>query len=151
MSDSNFTDYEPKRFGLIYDPPMIILEYSRTSTGKSYHHKIRLRRLTGISDPQAILEYIKATHSIYINHPYINETHLTTLISRLQKSMRTAKPEVDLNKLTPEEVQEYKNKMDEEFFKHQVNPGDEEYVYDSRKEFVPTQASPWDESDEEIF
>ena len=114
---SDFTDYEPKRFGVIYDPPIIILEYFRPSTGKVYHHKIRLRRLTGSTDPQQMVEYIKSTHYRYINHPYINDNQLIMLISRLQKGLITAKTEVDLNKLTPEEVQEYKNKMDEEFFK----------------------------------
>lgn len=38
----NTKDYMPKRFGLRYNPPIIILEYLTPSTGKLYHHKMKV-------------------------------------------------------------------------------------------------------------
>jgi hypothetical protein len=43
VADLSFSDFQPKRFALNYDPPMIILEYLVPSTGKLYHHKMKLR------------------------------------------------------------------------------------------------------------
>ena len=42
----NSNDYIPKRFGLNYSPPQIIIEYLAPSTGKLYHHKMRLHKFT---------------------------------------------------------------------------------------------------------
>ena len=39
-------DYDPKRFGLSYDPPQIIIEYQKPSSGKLYHHKINCYSFT---------------------------------------------------------------------------------------------------------
>ena len=41
----NINDYTPKRFGLNYNPPQIVLEYLTPSTGKLYHHKMRIHKL----------------------------------------------------------------------------------------------------------
>jgi centrosomal protein CEP19 len=73
MGDSSFPDYQPKRFGLQYNPPMIVLEYLVPSTGKLYHHKMRLHRLTASADPQPFLEYLKNRHSVYLSHTKIND------------------------------------------------------------------------------
>ena len=35
-------EYFPKRFGLQYDPPVIVLEYLLKNLGKLYHHKIKV-------------------------------------------------------------------------------------------------------------
>ena len=40
------SDYIPKRFGLSYNPPQIVVEYQRPSNGKLYHHKIKFQHLT---------------------------------------------------------------------------------------------------------
>jgi hypothetical protein len=53
--DLSLSDFQPKRFALNYDPPILILEYLVPSTGKLYHHKMKLRKLTGSTTvPQAI-------------------------------------------------------------------------------------------------
>ena len=40
----NPLDYIPKRFGLAYNPPQIVVEYQKPSSGKLYHHKIKLQK-----------------------------------------------------------------------------------------------------------
>jgi hypothetical protein len=68
----------------------------------------------------------------------------------MKKEETTDIDEIDLNKLTPEEVMQYKKKMDLEFNKNQLRPGDEGYEYDLRKDFVPEDNCSWDESEDEI-
>ena len=34
-------DYMPKRFGISYNPPQIVVEYQKLSNNKLYHHKIK--------------------------------------------------------------------------------------------------------------
>ena len=110
-----------------------------------------MQRLTASSDPNHFLEYLKGRHSVYLGHTKITDQQLTGLITRLQQNMNPELSKIDLNKLTPEEVQQYKKKMDVQFNKNQINPGDEGYVYDKRVDFTQNQECPWDESDEEVF
>jgi centrosomal protein CEP19 len=55
----SFSDFQPKRFALSYDPPVIVLEYMVPSTGKLYHHKMRLRNLTKDSKISDIMNYLE--------------------------------------------------------------------------------------------
>ena len=112
---------------------------------------MRLQRLTASSDSTHFLEYLKGRHSVYLAHTKITDDQLTGLITRLQQNMNPELAKLDLNKLSPDEVQQYKNKMDVHFKKNQINPGDEGYLYDKRVEFTQNQDCPWDDSDEEVF
>lgn len=58
-ADMSFQDFQPKRFALSYDPPVIVLEYMVPSTGKLYHHKMRLRNLTKESKISDIMNYLE--------------------------------------------------------------------------------------------
>jgi len=58
IADLSLSDFVPKRFALNYDPPMIILEYLVPSTGKLYHHKMKLRRLNGKSTVKEAMNYL---------------------------------------------------------------------------------------------
>eukprot|EP00359_Climacostomum_virens_P010186 CAMPEP_0204914426 /NCGR_PEP_ID=MMETSP1397-20131031/12279_1 /ASSEMBLY_ACC=CAM_ASM_000891 /TAXON_ID=49980 /ORGANISM="Climacostomum Climacostomum virens, Strain Stock W-24" /LENGTH=174 /DNA_ID=CAMNT_0052085993 /DNA_START=3 /DNA_END=527 /DNA_ORIENTATION=- len=145
--EASFPDYQPKRFGLKYDPPTIVLEYLVPSTGKLYHHKMRLRHLTATTDVRQQLDYLKRRHALYLNTSRIEDEQLLSLISKLRESLIEDEEEdsVDLNKLTPEEVLKYKQKMDVEFNKKVRKPGDEGFQYDVRKEFAPVASSAWDD------
>jgi centrosomal protein CEP19 len=55
----SFSDFQPKRFAVSYDPAVIVLEYMVPSTGKLYHHKMRLRNLTKDSKIQDIMNYLE--------------------------------------------------------------------------------------------
>ena len=58
VSELSLADFHPQRFALNYDPPMIILEYLVPSTGKLYHHKMKMRRLTGHTTVKEAMGYL---------------------------------------------------------------------------------------------
>ena len=56
--------------------------------------------------------------------------------------------EMDLNKLTPEEVQKYKRKMDDMYKDNFKRPGDPGFQYDVQKNFEANLDASWDEDDD---
>jgi len=234
------TDFVPKRFGLKYDPPSIILEYLIPSTGKLYHHKLKMPQLKANSDTNDTLEALKKKHHHYFAGNKISDTQIKTLVDKLKKKLEgtststfitgndfgdnkkdnrgfgslptkqtitsaaTSKGlgsldagkdkfdsgkqnnsktlslpekkkedkksvdagnnfwdfedvedleednEVDynttnLNKLSKEELDRHKAKMNNTFSKNQKKPGDAGFIYDKQEEFVPCQDNEWDE------
>ena len=203
-------DYMPKRFGLKYDPPTIVLEYMVMSLGKLYHHKMKLLRLNQDSDINEMVDYLYKRHSFYLKESVVSRQQLANLVVRLQKRMQLkapskentkpaaqAKPKApvqkveplkkkqeeaqipssylpslaqkkpqsdgwgdddwgddwgnddnnntkaekdydnyDLNKLTVEELEKEKAKMDVNFEQNRKKPGDDGFEYDVRKEFA---------------
>ena len=83
VADLSLSDFQPKRFALNYDPPMIILEYLVPSTGKLYHHKMKLRRLTGKSTVAETLKYLEKRHPLYFLNAKMRNDQITDLIKRL--------------------------------------------------------------------
>ena len=81
-------DYMPKRFGLKYDPPTIVLEYMVMSLGKLYHHKMKLLRLKPDSDINEMIDYIYSRHSFYVKENVVSRQQLSNLVVRLQKRMQ---------------------------------------------------------------
>lgn len=88
VADLSLSDFQPKRFALNYDPPMIskckffeflnptflvVLEYLVPSTGKLYHHKMKLRRLTGESTVKECIKYLQKRHPLYFINNKIRE------------------------------------------------------------------------------
>ena len=69
-------DYMPKRFGLKYDPPTIVLEYMVMSLGKLYHHKMKLLRLTPESDMNEMIDYLYSRHSFYLKESVVSRQQL---------------------------------------------------------------------------
>jgi len=224
-------DYVPKRFGLKFGPPTIIVEYLIPSSGKLYHHKIKLSHLKSDSDTWDALEAIKKKNPLYFAGNKIADDQITDLINRLKKKLQgssvggtfltgsefgenkdsgsklgklaplnstasakqnnnltsldnkvkgatasNSKAKDDkkndagnnfwafddledleedeekadygtknLNKLSNEELQKHKNKMDVLFNKNQKKPGDGDFVYDKQEEFAATEDNEWDE------
>ena len=100
VADLSLSDFQPKRFALNYDPPMIILEYLVPSTGKLYHHKMKLRRLTGNSTVPEAIKYLQKRHPLYFIDGKIRADQITDLIERLiyrvkQKEELTGKKKED--------------------------------------------------------
>lgn len=145
--ENSFPDYQPKRFGVKFNPPMIVLEYLVPSTGKLYHHRMKLRDLTSSSDPYQFLEQIKRRHSLYLNTSKVSDDQLIGLIRKVQDSLTEELSELDLNKLTPEEVQKYKKRMDEMYKKNFKKPGDPGFQYDLQKNFKANLDASWDEDE----
>lgn len=83
VADLSLSDFKPQRFALNYDPPMIILEYLVPSTGKLYHHKMKLRRLTGSSTVAECVKYLQKRHPLYFLNHTIRQDQIVDLIERL--------------------------------------------------------------------
>jgi len=54
----------------------------------------------------------------------------------------------NLNKLSKEELQKHKDRMDVLFSKNNKKPGDAGFVYDKQENFQPKKISDWDEDDD---
>eukprot|EP00357_Protocruzia_adherens_P011615 CAMPEP_0115008548 /NCGR_PEP_ID=MMETSP0216-20121206/22001_1 /TAXON_ID=223996 /ORGANISM="Protocruzia adherens, Strain Boccale" /LENGTH=466 /DNA_ID=CAMNT_0002376023 /DNA_START=119 /DNA_END=1519 /DNA_ORIENTATION=- len=81
------SDYVPKRFALQYKPPTIILEYLVPSSGKLYHHKMRLRHMTAKSDPNEMIDYLYSKHSMYLHEKKVAEQQLAKLVNNLKREL----------------------------------------------------------------
>ena len=146
--ENSFPDYQPKRFGVKFNPPMIVLEYLVPSTGKLYHHRMKLRDLTKSSDPYQFLEHVKRRHALYLSTSKVSDDQLLGLIRKVQDSLLDDLSQLDLNKLTPEEVQKYKKKMYEMYKKNFKKHGDPGFQYDIQQKFEANLDASWDEDDD---
>lgn len=96
-SEMSFSDFQPKRFAVNYDPPVIVLEYMVPSTGKLYHHKMRLRNLTKESKISETMAYLEQRHPLYFMSPNLKREQIQKLVEKIQFRMKpTAKPKVPL-------------------------------------------------------
>lgn len=126
------------------------------STGKLYHHRIRLPGLSGHTEMTEVVDGIYKKHGIYLNNTKINQKHIEgifilkyafwiDLVNRLLKSQSSDKkqekmPEknvenvdynkTDLNKLSDEELKEHKKRMDEMYYKNYRDPKSKDFVYE---------------------
>lgn len=148
--ENSFPDYQPKRFGVKFNPPMIVLEYLVPSTGKLYHHRMKLRDLSKNSDPYQFLDQIKRRHALYLNTSKVSDEQILGLIRKVQDSLMEDLSEMDLNKLSPQEVEKYKKKMDEMYRKNFKKPGDPGFQYDVEKHFEANLDASWDDDDEDF-
>jgi CEP19-like protein len=73
---------------LNYDPPMVILEYLVPSTGKLYHHKMKLRQLKAETPTNEVIEYLRKRHPLYFIANKISEEQITDLINRLKFKLK---------------------------------------------------------------
>ena len=146
--ENSFPDYHPKRFGVKLDPPMLVLEYLVPSTGKLYHHKMKLRELTKSSDPYQYLEHIKRRHALYLSTSKISDEQIIGLIRKVQDHCAADFSKLDLNKMSPEEAMKYKKMMDEAYKSNFKRPGDPGFKYDVEMKFNPEEEASWDEDDD---
>ena len=82
----NSNDYVPKRFGLNYSPPQIIIEYLAPSTGKLYHHKMRLHKFRKDKNNAEIIKELYERHQIYLDKKKVSSEQLIRLIERLKQN-----------------------------------------------------------------
>jgi len=80
-------DYVPKRFGLRYNPPTIIIEYLVPSSGKLYHHKVKVSNLKADSDTKDTLETLKKKHPIYFGGNKVSDSQIADFIDKLKKKI----------------------------------------------------------------
>ena len=105
----NSNDYIPKRFGLNYSPPQIVIEYLAPSTGKLYHHKMRLHKFKKEKNNAEIIKELYERHQIYLDKKKISSEQLVRLIERLKQNFVPKKKKSE-NKKEEEKNQENKQK-----------------------------------------
>lgn len=84
----NPNDYEPRRFGLKYDPPQIIMEYFVPSSNKLKHHKIKLPKLKPESKIDEIIKEIYEKHSIYLDQSKVPQKQILNLVDKLKDNLK---------------------------------------------------------------
>ena len=107
----NSNDYIPKRFGLNYSPPQIIIEYLAPSTGKLYHHKMRLHKFKKEKNNAEIIKELYERHQVYLDKKKISSEQLVRLIERLKQNFVPKKKKSE-NKKEEEKNQENKQKVE---------------------------------------
>jgi len=201
-----------RRFGLNFDPPSLVLEYERLSSGRLFHRRIGLRRLGPAADAARTAEKLRRQNEALLAEDQVPFEQLVSVITRLQhrgavpqenekveitkaaparsvaeqegraeskpkgeperreekeeekeeEEQEQAKPagakaqaqgasqgesprgegrleidgEMDLNKLSTEDLDKMKRNMDVEFFKNQKKPGDAGFEYDIQVDHV---------------
>ena len=116
----NSNDYIPKRFGLNYSPPQIIIEYLAPSTGKLYHHKMRLHKFKKEKNNAEIIKELYERHQVYLDKKKISSEQLVRLIERLKQNFVPKKKKSE-NKKEEEKNQEniQKNEIKKEIKKEE--------------------------------
>jgi hypothetical protein len=67
---------------------IIVLEYLVPSTGKLYHHKMKLRQLKGDSDTQEMVDYLRKRHPLYFMTDKIHEKQIVNLVQKLKYKLK---------------------------------------------------------------
>ena len=90
------TNYLPKRFGLRYNPPSIgnyciisVIEYQIPTSGKLYHHKIRINKLKSDSSIQEIMKEIYEKHFLYLDNKKIKPDQIVSRIIFIKDFLRS--------------------------------------------------------------
>ena len=122
----NSNDYIPKRFGLNYSPPQIVIEYLAPSTGKLYHHKMRLHKFKKEKNNAEIIKELYERHQIYLDKKKVSSEQLVRLIERIKqnfvprKKKNEAKKEEEKNQENKQKIEIKKEIKNEE--KKEVKP-----------------------------
>ena len=151
----NSNDYIPKRFGLNYSPPQIIIEYLAPSTGKLYHHKMRLHKFTKEKNTGEIMKELFERHQAYLDKKKISSEQLVRLIERLKQNFVPRKRKEEENEENKEENKEEdnkENKKEKQFRKPEIK--EEEKLNRpeneiSLEDYLKTKEKPKEEKEEE--
>ena len=130
----NPNDYLPKRFALNYNPPQIIIEYLTPSSGKLYHHKMRLHKFTYDKSTTDVMKQLYDRHGIYLDKKKIKQKQIEKLIEKLKvnhksNKLASTKDETNTNSQLPSVTKEEQNNVN----KNEPNNNedeDDEYGYE---------------------
>jgi centrosomal protein CEP19 len=121
----NPNDYVPKRFALNFTPPFIILEYLVPSTGKLYHHKMRLHKFSAERSSQDMFNQIYMKHNMYLDKKIIKHSQMISLIDKIKEKRKS-------NEKSPEQSsEEVKVKIDKKDNNIYKGSNYDELEYDS--------------------
>ncbi|XP_032887518.1 centrosomal protein of 19 kDa [Amblyraja radiata] len=159
--------YIPRKCGVKFKPPTIVLIYEDENTKKTRQRLIPIRNFSRFSDCSQAAEEIKNNprHQLYLDG--VSQQQLQKLYqllkdclnglsleNSLEAFVRTnpINPEEDLNKLDDNELAKKKKIMDELFEKNRRKPNDPEFVYDLEVDFPQDgqiESCGWDEEEQE--
>lgn len=86
LGADTYPEILPKRFALKFDKPTIIMEYLIPSTGKLYHHNMRIKNSDLKNSAESIYARLRKKHSTYLDPTKISEQQVIDLIHMLQKA-----------------------------------------------------------------
>jgi len=104
----NQNDYEPRRFGLKFDPPQIVIEYFIPSIRKLKHHKIKLNRIKNENKLEEILKDIYEKHYMYLDTSKIKQNQIIGLVDKLLNHIKSLKGGLST---TPKEIKSNKENI----------------------------------------
>lgn len=81
------SDITPRRFGLKFDPPTIILEYKVPAKNKLYLHIMPMPELEPSHDPYDWLDILRKEHKPFLDPKLIEEKQILNLIQKLQQNL----------------------------------------------------------------
>ena len=136
----NPNDYIPKRFGLNYSPPQIIIEYLSPSTGKLYHHKMRLHKFTKDKSNAEVMKELYEKHQVYLDKKKVSSEQILRLIERLKQNFVPRKKKTENKK--PEMKKEEKKQEE----KKEINKKEE--IKEIKKEEKKEEVKKADKSDD---
>ncbi|KAL0591272.1 hypothetical protein ABG067_001304 [Albugo candida] len=163
-----------QRLALQYRPPMLVIEYavlSECGSKKLYQHDISLevplRCIYDMSESlnagagiTSLADKLRVEHAHVCGHGQISTQQLVRMLKMLynalaeeidseKKRSRQLTPELpcaDYNNVSEAQLVFVKNRMDTAFQRHEVRPGDDNYVYDKRIVYDSVQTpSDWDD------
>ncbi|XP_063686002.1 centrosomal protein of 19 kDa-like [Bolinopsis microptera] len=167
--------FAPKKCGIRYEPPTLVVEYVVLATGKLHRRSMPLRDVTANSNPDNEARKFKNNpkHGKYLEK--ISQEKLSRILSKCIKFLKGAaaigsnKPvrlnldddfmggstDMDMNKLNDSELQFEKSKMNKDFMEKQIRPGDPDYEYDKEVNYgsgnLGDVECDWDESENSDF
>ena len=129
----NSNDYIPKRFGLNYSPPQIIIEYLAPSTGKLYHHKMRLHKFTKDKSNAEVMKELYERHQVYLDKKKVSSEQLIKLIERLKQNFVPRKKKKD-NQTKNNEIKKEEKKIEE---KKEIKKEERKEIKKEEKKEIP--------------
>ena len=141
----NANDYIPKRFGLNYSPPQIIIEYLAPSTGKLYHHKMRLHKFTKEKNNAEVMKELYERHQVYLDKKKVSSEQLLKLIERLKQNFVPRKKNAyNKMKKTDKKIEEKKeeNKTNKKEEKEIIKKENKVIKKEEKKEIIKEEKKP---------
>eukprot|EP00051_Salpingoeca_urceolata_P034219 m.24051 g.24051 ORF g.24051 m.24051 type:complete len:170 (+) comp7376_c0_seq1:178-687(+) len=154
VSSGRTLHYQPKKVGIRYDPPAVVMDYVVIATGRRRRRVMPVRGLHAGASIEDLASDLDQRHGRYLST--ISMDQLESLLARLKQgrgggtaSAAVIDGEENLNRLGDEELQQRKAVMNEVFEKNRVTQEHPDFVYDKQAAFNAVEKSGWDDTDDD--
>lgn len=148
--------FTPRKCGVKFDPPALILYYLVNATEKVHRRSMPLRNFTAnTSIDETVMGLKSGKHERYLEK--VSAEQLRRLLSMIQDKIKKetktqgdseGKDPEDLNKLSDNELDKKKAEMDTVFQVNRLKPEDAGFKYEVEVEFDGKNSSGWDSAEE---